>query len=234
MAILPLAIGLLLAAQPAPRPGFDEADNWWDCQYPLPPAGGGTPWGHLYRSFTLDGEGGRSSYNLWGPELRLNGHVVDTPRGARARVSTVSVEFPSTVFSRSGGAVHGDLLGDGALVATTIIIGAREARRGHSVANVYFWERREGEIGSALAAADRWTLVVRQADGTELLRRDLPVADRGAREEAFARHWAALQAAWRARDPNPSVAPPAGSARCLLSTPETREEERAQIERLVE
>lgn len=234
MATLPLVVGLLLAAQPAPQPGFSDEDNWWDCQYALPPAEGGTPWGHLYRSFTLTGEGGPSGYNQWGPELRLTGRVADTPEGARAMVSTLGVQFPQTVFSRTGGAVHADLLGDDRLIATAMLIGAREARRGISVANAYFEEVGSRPLGPALAAADRWTLVVRQDDGAELLRRDLPVAGRGAREDVFAGHYAALRAAWRARDPDPLAVHPAGSARCRLSTPGSREEERAREERGIE
>lgn len=234
MALLPFAIGLLVSAQPAPpAPPAHGAprppDSWWECYHFLPPAGGpAAVSGRMFRYFTLAGQGNGGSYEQWGAGLRVTWRLVETPLGLRSFVASLSVEIPAAL-SRNGGAIHGDLFGDGALIATTTMLDEHGARRGHAASTAFFHGLRGREIAAPLAAADRWTLVVRHADGTEIVRRDLPIPGRRAREEGFARHWAALEAAWTARDPillvtTPADTLPSDRASCLLSTPAARDE----------
>lgn len=222
--LLNLAIGVLMSAQAQPAP-----DSWWECYYFLRPADGGTrTLGRLVRAIDLDGTGGAGVYEIWGESLRVTWRLADTPQGVRPRVAYLSMEIP-TAFPRNGGTIHGYLYADGRLVATTTMLDAGHARRGYAVSNAFFQATAAQDIAAPLAAADRWSLVVAHADGTEILRRDLPIPDRGAREEAFARHWAALEAAWAARDPTRLITTPADTlprdrGACLLSTPAARRE----------
>jgi hypothetical protein len=224
MPLLHLAIGLLLSAQAA-----TGTDSWWECYYFLRPAGEGSATrGRLVRSIGLDGSGRAGVYEMWGEGLRVTWRLAETPQGARPRVAYLSMEIP-TAFARNGGGIYGYLYGDGQLVATTTMLDERGARRGYAVSTAFFQATAAQDIGVPLGAADRWSLVVAHADGTEILRRDLPLADRRARDENFARHWAALEAAWAARDPDRLITTPADSlprdrGACLLSTPAARRE----------
>lgn len=228
---LRLAIGLVLAAQAAPAPVNAPVgpDSWWECYLFLPPADGRTaPSGRLVRSIALDGTARGGVYEIWGEGLRVNWSLAETPQGVRPRVAYLSMEVP-TAFPRNGRGIHGYLYGDGRLIATTTMLDERNARRGYAVSTAFFQATAAQDIAAPLAAADRWSLVVAHADGAEILRRDLPIADRRARDEGFARHWAALEAAWAARDPSRLVTTPADTlprdrGACLLSTPAARRE----------
>jgi len=227
--VLAVAVSIALAVQAWPAAGqSSEPDDWWECYYSLPAEAMVPPAGRLVRTYTVEGQPRTGIYEMWGSEIRINAHLVDTPQGVRPRISYLTAELPTT-FPRNGAAIFGYLFADGRHVASTTLIDGRFARMGFAVSNAFFQSTATVDIGTPLAAADRWTVVVVHADGTEALRRELPVADRRSREEAFVQHLAAVDAAWEARDRSRLVSTPAASlppdrAVCLLSTAAAREE----------
>lgn len=226
MTFLPLLIAILLSAQPAVRSdGFGQEDSWWQCGHTFRLGEGPTALsGRLDRSAPQDGSLVSGTYQYWTRDLRATFRLVDTPQGIRLALSHLSVEIPPAA-SPDGGEIHGYLFADQEMIAARRLLDARNARRGYGTSNASF----EGFEDPRLARANRWSLVVLHSGGTQILRRDLPVPDRSTRDEAFAAHLAAIDAAWQRRDPlrlitTPADRLPPGEAHCLFSTPAARDE----------
>ena len=223
--LLPAAAMLMQA--PFPYRTIDQQrDSWWECIRTFRQGEGERLLsGRIVRTISLDGTSWSETYELWGSELRYGLQTNAAPQRARHRTVFLSVHIPPTP-ARNGGEIYGDLYGDGELVATATMLDSRSAREDRSASTAYFDGR---TLAVPLGERNRWTFVARHADGTEIVRRDLPVPDRAARERAYAADRSAIDAAWAERDESQLVTTPAGAlssdrANCLLSTPAAREE----------
>ncbi|MET0240345.1 MAG: hypothetical protein ABW184_10670 [Sphingobium sp.] len=224
--LLPLA--MLFLPQPAvtaPRTkGFGPKDSWWVCDHLVERRDGGAA---LLSSMTRLG---RKDGSLWSDDYQMRVGAVrlwwgstgpsgdGLPRLQALRVQTQG--FPGA----SDRGLYATMFGDRVLVARTTMLSPAQARRGQRAAAVVF----EGAKLTGLAGHDRWTLVVQGGGGDELLRRELPVPGRAAREALFAAHRGAMNAAWAERDERRAIgalAPDRAAMEkgvCLISTPAAR------------
>jgi hypothetical protein len=177
--------------------------------------------GQLSWRFNFDGSVSTGSYQYSGDayvDWQVGGSIERPVR----RLHLVSINMP-TITAPSG--VYAELYGDDVLVSKSTLLDPKLARRGYYATTSAAFEGRDLE--QVLDVHDRWSIVVHTGSGEEIVRRALRVPDRAGREQAFARHHAQLLAAWRARDmtglETVSDELASGEARCLYSTPQTRE-----------
>lgn len=220
-----LAASLLIICQPASAAAqeIDESSTSWDCGLFFNLASGTTTLSGRYRrSFDFHGHQSYGIYDLWG-DVHVEWAITGQLSAPRKRINYITVNVPTT---RHSAGIYGYLFGDSDLISVDTLLDPADFQRGHS--SRFEASFRGGKVEKELDKYDRWTFVMQNGDGEEIVRKTLNIPDRKFRDYALRLHTAALEAAWTARDTKLLETVHADTLRadqayCLLSTAETRE-----------